>query len=448
MKNKPNVIVFFTDQQRWDTSSLYGNTMDLTPNFDRMAIEGTHCYNAFTCQPVCLPARSCLQTGKYASEMDIFSNGNQLPLDSKTLGHYFGEAGYKTGYIGKWHMCHEEPVPPERREGYQYWLGANVLEFTSDSYNTVMYDDAGESVFLPGYRVDALTDVAIKYIQENREEPFFLFISYLEPHFQNSRDDFPAPTGYEEKYQNPWTPPDLQALEGTAARHLPGYYGMVKRLDEALGRLQDALISMDLKDDTIIAYTADHSCHFKTRNSEYKRSCHDSSIRIPMAFSGHVFENGGRLKNMTSLIDLPPTILNACGIEVPEEMQGNSICDLVNRNSDEWPDDVFIEIMDGGWMRRSVRTKRWKYSVKASTPFSKNNGHPEEYIEEELYDLKADPWELNNVVGYQSHRKVSDVMKKRLLARMAQIGETDVVVEDAPGIPSGQKTLADKEIYE
>ncbi len=167
MKNKPNVIVFFTDQQRWDTSSLYGNTMDLTPNFDRMAIEGTHCYNAFTCQPVCLPARSCLQTGKYASEMDIFSNGNQLPLDSKTLGHYFGEAGYKTGYIGKWHMCHEEPVPPERREGYQYWLGANVLEFTSDSYNTVMYDDAGESVFLPGYRVDALTDVAIKY---NRQQ--------------------------------------------------------------------------------------------------------------------------------------------------------------------------------------------------------------------------------------------------------------------------------------
>lgn len=445
---KPNVIVFFTDQQRWDTSSLYGNTMDLTPNFDRMAQEGTHCYNAFTCQPVCLPARSCLQTGKYASEMDIYSNGEELPPGSKTLGHYFTEAGYKTGYIGKWHMCHENPVPKERRDGYQYWLGANVLEFTSDAYNTVMYDDNGKEVFVPGYRVDALTDVAIDYIQENRDEPFFLFISYLEPHFQNSRDDYPAPTGYEERYQNPWLPPDLQALGGTSARHLPGYYGMVKRLDEALGRLQDSLISMDLQDDTIIAYTADHGCHFKTRNSEYKRSCHDSSIRIPMALSGPGFESGGRLKDMISLIDLPPTLLDACGIKIPEEMQGESICDLVNRNNKEWQDDVFIEIQDSGWMRRSVRTRRWKYSVKAATPFEENQGHSDKYIEEELFDLKADPWELNNLIGYKSHRKVADRMKQRLLKRMKKVEETDITIKEACEVASGQKIVTEEEVDE
>ena len=164
-----------------------------------------------------------------------------------------------------------------------------------------MYDDEGNKVFLPGYRVDALTDAAIRYITENKDKPFFLFLSFVEPHFQNARDDYPAPTGYEEKYQDPWTPPDLRALGGSSARHLPGYYGMVKRLDEALGRLQDALLSLNLKDQTILAYTADHSCHFKTRNSEYKRSCHDSSLHIPILYRSRVY--GGRKNQGTGKLD-------------------------------------------------------------------------------------------------------------------------------------------------
>ncbi len=446
-KRKPNVIVFFTDQQRWDTSSIYGNTMDLTPNYDRMALEGTHCYNAFTCQPVCLPARSCLQTGKYASQMDIYNNGGELPKGSLTLGHCFKDAGYKTAYMGKWHMCHEQVVPKERRDGYDFWLGSNVLEFSSDAYEVYLYDDEGNKVFLPGYRVDALTDAAIRYIYENRDEPFFLFVSYLEPHFQNSRDDYPAPTGYEEKYQDPWTPPDLRALGGTSARHLPGYYGMVKRLDEALGRLQEALVSMNLKDDTIIAYTTDHGCHFKTRNSEYKRSCHDSSLRIPMAFSGPGFETGGRLKQMISLIDVPPTLLDACGLEIPAQMEGSSIMPLVNHETVRWQEDTFSEICDKGILRKCVRTQRWKYSVERPMDEKSNRIQQMEYTEEELYDLKADPWELNNLIGYKSHRKAADVLKKRLLERLEQVGQKNVVIHNAKEIHSGQKTLKDEEAY-
>ncbi|MFW6410411.1 MAG: sulfatase-like hydrolase/transferase, partial [Halanaerobiales bacterium] len=399
-------------------------------------------------QPVCLPARSCLQTGEYASEMGIFSNGNELPPGSKTLGHYFKEEGYNTGYIGKWHMCHEEPVPKNRRDGYDYWLGSNVLEFTSDAYNTVMYNDKGEKVFVPGYRVDALTDKAIDYIQDNRENPFFLFLSYLEPHFQNSRDDYPAPTGYEQKYQNPWTPPDLQDLGGSSARHLPGYYGMVKRLDEALGRLQDSLISMGLDENTIIVYSSDHGCHFKTRNDEYKRSCHDSSIRIPMAISGPGFESGGRVKEMISLIDIPSTLLDACDIRIPENMRGDSIYQLVNDKNKQWRDNVFVEITNKGFMRRCVRTRRWKYSVRAATHINENKGHPDKYIEEELYDLKADPWELNNLIGYKSHQKVTEVMQERLLKEMREIGENNIEIEKAPEIPSGQKIVQNYEIYQ
>ncbi|MGI6561466.1 MAG: sulfatase-like hydrolase/transferase [Clostridia bacterium] len=445
--SKPNVIVFFTDQQRWDTSGLYGNPMDLTPNFDRMAIEGTHCYNGFTCQPVCLPARACLQTGLYASQMNIFNNGGELPQDAVTLGHLYKQAGYTTAYIGKWHMCHEEPVPKEKRSGYDYWLASNILEFTSDAYEVYMYDDEGNKVFLPGYRVDALTDAAIRYITENKDKPFFLFLSFVEPHFQNARDDYPAPTGYEEKYQDPWTPPDLRALGGSSARHLPGYYGMVKRLDEALGRLQDALLSLNLKDQTILAYTADHSCHFKTRNSEYKRSCHDSSLHIPMAFTGPGFTGGGRIKEPVSLIDVPPTLLDACGIDIPASMEGRSIMSLVNKTNVDWQEDIYAEACDGRLRYRCVRTKRWKYIVKAEVDAPKTE-RPTEYIEWELYDLKADPWELNNLVGYKSHAKVSEIMRNRLYKRLQQVGEDFVTIVPAPEVPSGQKTLKESEWYE
>src|SRR5919202_571777 len=98
---RPNVVVFFTDQQRWDTTGVHGNPLDLTPNFDRVARRGTHLYNTFTPQPVCGPARSCLQTGMYATETGCFRNGIALPTDVPTLGTLFREAGYATGYIGK-----------------------------------------------------------------------------------------------------------------------------------------------------------------------------------------------------------------------------------------------------------------------------------------------------------------------------------------------------------
>ena len=249
---RPNVIVFFTDQQRWDTTGVHGNPLELTPNFDRMAQRGTHVYNAITCQPVCAPARASLQTGLYATRTTVFRNGIALPQDQKTLAHHFREAGYRTAYIGKWHLADRDPVAPDQQGGYEYWLAANALEFSSEPYHTVLFDNDGKPVFLPGYRVDALTDAAIRYIDDHQAEPFFLFISYLEPHHQNHLDDYVAPDGYRERYAGRWTPPDLAALGGSAQQHLGGYYGMVKRLDEALGRLLDALKSLGLADDTIV----------------------------------------------------------------------------------------------------------------------------------------------------------------------------------------------------
>jgi arylsulfatase A-like enzyme len=126
---QPNILFILSDQQRWDTLGCYGQELDVTPNLDRMAAEGVRFENAFTCQPLCGPARACLQTGKYATETGCFRNRIALPLDETTIAHRLSDAGYEVGYIGKWHLAttygmgdadanyRTQPVPPERRGG-------------------------------------------------------------------------------------------------------------------------------------------------------------------------------------------------------------------------------------------------------------------------------------------------------------------------------------------
>jgi arylsulfatase A-like enzyme len=466
---RPNVLVFFTDQQRWDSTGIHGNPLDLTPNFDRMAARGTHVAHSFTCQPVCGPARSCLQTGLYATTTGCFTNGRPLPRDARTLAQHFRDAGYQTGYIGKWHLAKELPlkkgqdasefialanssrgdpgrVRPEDRGGYDYWLASNALEMTSDAYHTVLYDNDMRPVRLPGYRVDALTDAAIRYIDQHQDGPFYLFLSYIEPHHQNHRDDYPAPDVYRERYQGRWTPPDLAALGGSSHQHLGGYWGMVRRLDEALGRMVDALKSLRLDEHTIVLFTSDHGCHFKTRNREYKRSCHESSIRVPTAICGPGFDGGGRLEQLVSLIDLPPTLLEAAGIAVPGEMQGRSILRLVQRQADDWPAEVFIQISESQ-VGRALRTRRWKYCVTAPDGDPRKDAGADEYVEAELYDLEADPYELTNLVGVDSHAAVRERLRARLIERMVAAGEKPPRIHPpASTRPGGQRLVREEEL--
>ena len=161
-------------------------------------------------------------------------------------------------------------------------------------------------------------------------------------------------------------PPDLGSLKGTAWEHLSGYYGMVKRLDEALGRIRDALKSLGMEENTILVFSTDHGCHFKTRNKEYKRSCHESSIRIPLAFYGGPFTGAGKLREKVSLVDLAPTLLDACGIPVPADMQGRSIMPWVRRETTTPSGkDIFVQISESqvgraiGQTAGNIPWKRW-----------------------------------------------------------------------------------------
>ncbi|MCJ7550507.1 MAG: sulfatase-like hydrolase/transferase, partial [Anaerolineae bacterium] len=265
-------------------------------------------------------------------------------------------------------------------------------------------------------------------------------------HHQNRVDDFVPPDGYRKPYENRWIPPDLAALGGSTQQHIAGYYGMVKRLDEAFGRMLDVLKSLGLDENTVVLFTSDHGCHFKTRNSEYKRSCHESCIRVPTALTGPGFNGAGRLSEMISLVDLPPTLLDAAGIEVPESMHGRSILPLANKTAEAWPEEVFLQISEAQ-VGRAVRTHRWKYSVSAPDKNGGQDPKSDHYVEEFLYDLEADPYELCNLIEYDAYDEVKSVMRERLLRRMEEAGEDRPTIELAPTHPSGQRHLLPGEAY-
>ena len=253
MPHPLNAVVFFTDQQRHDTTGLHGCPLDLTPKLDAWGRRGTHFAHAVSPQPVCGPARACLQTGRFATavgEDGCHTNGRPLPRDADTLAKRFDAAGHATGYFGKWHLAPSDvpgPVAEEDRGGYRHWLAANLLETTSDAYATRLWDGEGREHRPPGYRVDAVTDAAIRFIGERSqaEQPFLCVVSHLEPHMQNHRDDYPAPAFEAERYAGRWTPPDLAALPGAhpgvahltggnAQQSLGGYFGMCRRLGRGL----------------------------------------------------------------------------------------------------------------------------------------------------------------------------------------------------------------------
>lgn len=431
---RPNIVIFFTDQQRWDTLGCYGGPMGLTPNLDRFAASGVRFEHACTNQPVCAPARGVLQTGKYATTTGVINNGLVLKDNEQTLAHHFGANGYQTAYVGKWHLggSNAGPVPPPRRGGYEWWAASDILEFTSTPFEGHVFDGNGQPVHFSDYRVDGVAGIGMRFLAErDRSRPFFLTLSFVEPHHQNSLDAFVAPKGYADRYRNSFhIPPDLAPFPGDWRSQLADYYGIVSRIDEVFGRFMAELKAQGIDRDTIVIFTSDHGCHFRTRNSEYKRSCHDSSIRIPMIFSGPGFSTPRVVPEQVSLVDVAPTLLEAAGIAPSAAMQGRSFLPLANGRNAGWRDEVLVHISESE-LGRAIRTPQWKYSV--YDPNSKHAGvpHSVHYAERYLYDLRADPAELVNLIGRPQYANVVRGLRARLLERVAEIGEPAARIEPA-----------------
>lgn len=426
-----NIIFYFSDQQRWDTVNE-----ELTPNLMKLADEGVLFENSFTCQPVCGPARSCLQSGVYPTETGCYTNAIALPRDITPLAEYFNNAGYQTAYIGKWHLgsdkfpgvgvhCESTAIPRDRQGKYQYWRAADCLEFTSHGYDGYIFDESGNKIDFKGYRADRINDFALEYLEKKRDpnKPFFMFVSQLEPHQQNDRNCFEGYKETIEKYRDYPLPDDLTFLKGNYKEMYPDYISAINRLDYNVGRLVEKLKELGIYDDTIIIYTSDHGCHFKTRNLEYKRSCHESSTHTPLIIKGGGFEGGKRDDRLVSLIDMPPTMLSMAGIDIPDYYKGVDLTD----NSLERRKCVFMQISESQ-CGRAVRTDRFKYSVRDIKPSGYLHMNSRVYFEDYLYDLKKDPSEKVNLIKNPKYTHVRQELKYLLIEEMQKAGEEIPVI--------------------
>ncbi len=433
-----NIVFYFTDQQRWDTCGCFGQPLDITPNLDKLAAEGVKFSNAFSPQPVCGPCRALFQTGRYPTETGCFRNNIMLPPNVKTLGQYIEEAGYETAYIGKWHLASdgelEKPpvidhtvtaIPRELRGGYTgYWRTADVLEFTSHGYDGFVFDENDNKIEFKGYRADCINDMALGFFDTyDRKKPFFMTISQIEPHHQNDHRHYEGPEGSRERFKNFVLPHDLEVLGGNAAEEYPDYLGQCAALDENLGRLIERLKKEGLYDDTVIIFASDHGSHFMTRNrdehlngyDDYKRSCHDGCLHVPLVIAGGPYKGGVDVEQLVSTESLPKTILAIAGVDVGDAMIGEDLLGVVEHRDPERPNEVFAQISESR-VGRCVRTADWLYSVYAPGVNGGEAAAADVYADDFLYDLKADPWQLNNVVADPAYAGPKAALREKLLA--------------------------------
>lgn len=442
---KENIILFFSDQQRYDTLGCNGQTMKVTPNLDKVAAEeGVNFTSCFTPQPVCGPARSVLQTGLYPTQTGCFTNRISLPLNINTLAKRLKTAGYNVAYVGKWHLASDQnennyttsPVPPERRGGYDdYWMASDMLEFTSHGYGGYVFDKDGNKVEFEKYRCDAITDYAIRYIDNyDDDQPFFLMISHIEPHHQNDHSCYEGPLGSKEEFKDFDAPADLPENIGDWETQYPDYLGCCKSLDYNYGRVLECLKKKDLYENTMIIYTSDHGNHFRTLSSEknpnggtddYKRTSFENTIHVPLIIKGKDFQGGQKINELVSLMDIPKTILHAAGYKDYSDMQGYALQNCIENN--KWREDVYIQISES-FTGRALRTQRYKYVIHAPEKNPWRTITTDVWQEKYLFDLDKDPLEKNNLIDDPAYRNIKEDLKMRLIRNAGDAGENIVSI--------------------
>jgi len=434
---RPNIVMIISDQFRADCIGAMGlNPMNLTPNLDAMSRRGVLFRSAFCAQPVCAPARASIFTGQYPARHGVWKNGIPLKEDATTLAGMLRAAGYSANYIGKWHLGPQAtqadagPVAPPNRGGFlDLWQAANTLEHTSHAYEGDLYDNDGKPLHFSGiYRTDFMTGLAQQFLRTARS-PFLLTLSYLEVHHQNDTDTFDPPREYTKRYANPFIPEDLRPLPGSWPSQLADYFACVAKMDETVGTIRQTLADTGLAGNTILMFVSDHACHFKTRNTEYKRSPHESSIHIPLIVEGPGFNRGLQIPELVSQVDVTPTLLQAAGLPVPAGTQGHSMLPLLDRKTDGWQNEVYFE-MSEFVTGRGLRTPQYTYAVMApKEPGWKAVASAPRYVEYMLYDNYADPYQHVSLAGRTTHQQVATELRRRMLQRMRDAGDPAATIE-------------------
>ena len=412
-REKPNIVFVFADQWRAQATGYAGNPDVLTPNLDKLALEGVCFSNAVSTSPVCTPYRAMLLTGKYVLKTGMFMNDVSLEPESGSFAKLLKKEGYHTAYIGKWHLDgngRSSFIPKERRQGFDYW---KVLE-CSHSYNNSKYWGNDDKLHTwQGYDAEAQTKDAIAYIEEQSKgkNPFCLMLSWGPPHapYQTAPEQFRAIYESMEVRLRPNVPGDL--AEETKAK-LRGYYAHCSALDSYISQLQEAIRRCNIEDNTLFVFTSDHGDMIGSHGQSKKQKIYAESAKVPfiIKYPALLGKEGKRSDFLLNTLDILPTLLGMSGLTVPGGLDGEDISEVIlgKRKDDREAALVTCVQPFGQWSRerggkefRGIITKKYTYARDLSGSWL-------------LYDNVADPYQLNNLIGNPSYEEVSKNLEELL----------------------------------
>ena len=430
---KLNVLFIMSDQHNARALGCYGNDEIQTPNLDQLAGEGWQFSQAHCQTPQSCPSRYTLWTGRYAHSHGCRWNGVVEPLEEVTIGEIFSEAGYVTGTIGKHHMLRDP-----RKHGFAHLVSMpEYHEFLKAEQYPHPYQNGQWLPFKisgPVGPTDAdndhhpmgfWTSETIKFLRENRHNPFCLWYSFYGPHtpiipsepwagmYDPSTLTLPGSFDYRRE-----TVPQMlmqarnkyrDMTEENHRKVLALYYGLVTQMDYNIGRVLEELERLGIADRTVVVYTADHG-EMMTEHRAWTKFVLglDATVRVPMIIRLPRMVTGGKeVTELVGLIDLMPTLCELAGLKYPEKVQGRSLVPLLEGRNIGWRKTIFSEI---GYPGKGVglcsiaRTHTHKYihNENGREPF------------EELFDLRQDPWETRNEVDNPEYAEILAQLKRDL----------------------------------
>ncbi len=433
---RPNFVIMMTDDQRHDALSIAGNRMLKTPNLDRIGREGIRFRNMFVTNALCAPSRATLLTGLYSHGHGVIDNRNRaLKPEQPILADLMREAGYEVAFCGKSHVN-----GALRDRKWDYYFG---YRGQGRYLNPLIAEGVeGPDKAYPGYMDDVVTDKAVEWLKRKREKPFCLFLFFKAPHRSWERaprhadlfkdDAVPKPRAWDEFDKGyPGKPrafadadnkignaPDVMSLE----KMVKDINATVTAVDENVGKVFEALEATGRLNDTAMLFTSDNGFFHGEWRLYDKRLMHEPSIRVPLLIRYPDGIKSGLVKDQMALnVDIAPTVLDMARIPVPKWMHGRSLLPILSGKRTAWRKDwlyEYYEYPDSHKVKphRGIRTDRWKLIHYYEAP--------EEF---ELYDLRKDPGELNNLYGKPATDKITAELKRRLYELRLETGETGVL---------------------
>ena len=429
-RKRPNILFIFPDQMRGQAMGCMGNPDVKTPHLDKLAADGLLFERTYANTPVCCPARAIILTGKYAHKNGMIANDLRLRETETTLAELLRDAGYRTGFVGKWHLDGGPRlpgyVPPgERRQGFDFWA-ANVVSHRH--FDTHYFRDTDEPIPIEVFEPEAWADLGIEFLQQSQtdDRPFFLTIQMGPPH-----DPYLAPDEYMKMYDPEkltmrpnWAGEDGPELEPSPGKRVPGpkeiaaYYAMITAVDDQIGRILGELDRLGLREDTVVLVSSDHGDMLGSQGAKLKRKPWEESILVPGILRyPREGRKGERTQAIFSHVDFAPTLLGLAGLPVPADMQGADLSGVVVGKTDDGPDSAFFQIFgpfDGGRVAaawRGVRTARYTYARYENEPWV-------------LYDNDEDPYQMKNLAADPAAAGLRDEMEAKLNQWMERTGDS------------------------